>query len=326
MANSILVPLDGSTFAEHALPVAEDYARRSGARLHLVQVHEPLTLPVNPAGLAAEYAEWEQAMKLQGEEYLRSTAAGCMERSGVAVRTELLEGAPANALATYATELDIGLIVMTTHGRGGISRAWVGSVADALVRRSRVPVLLLRPPTNALAARHALEARHTLIPLDGSDLAAQVIEPAVALATPGRTRFTLLRVLLPRPLLPARARTALAEQALAERERADALEQMETAAGGIRAAGYDVETVIVQDRMPAMAILDHAAENAVDLIAIATRGRGGWSRVALGSVADKVMRGAGVPVLVYRPPAELLAGTAKARVAEFSEELPRVVI
>jgi nucleotide-binding universal stress UspA family protein len=87
-----------------------------------------------------------------------------------------------------------------------------------------------------------------------------------------------------------------------EQERRTALEQLDAAAQRMRARGLDVDTVLVEDAMPAAAILEFAAENAVDMIALATRGRGGWSRVALGSVADKVMRGSLLPVLLYRPP------------------------
>jgi nucleotide-binding universal stress UspA family protein len=318
MPKAILVPLDGSTFAEHALPVAIDLARRTGSRLHLVQVHEQPAFPVDPNGLIAEYAEWEHAMMLREEEYLRATANRCMETAGLAARTELLEGPPANALATYANELESGMVVMTTHGRGGISRAWVGSVADALVRRCRVPVLLLRPPTTAGNGRDALLPRHVLIPTDGSALSERIIEPALALGTLGGARYTLLRVALPVPLVPVGS-TPGRQRELAERERMQAVHQLDAVARPLRARGIDVETVVVHDSLPATAILEFAAENAVDMIALATRGRGGWSRVALGSVADKVMRGSLLPVLLYRPPvpeaangAEAMAGAKRA--------------
>lgn len=303
MPNAILVPLDGSTFAEHALPMAMDIARRTGARLHLAQVHERVQWPVNSAGFAEDYASWEQAMRMQEEEYLRSIANRCMETAGLAVRTELLDGLPATALAAYARELDIGLILMTTHGRGGISRAWVGSVADALVRRSNVPVLLLRPATTT-HSREALAVRHILIPLDGSELSQQILDPATALGKLSGARYTLLRIALPVPLVPLRAvQTEQQTRELRDHERQQALEQLSAAAAMLRAEGLAVDTVVVNDPIPSTAILEFAAENSVDMIALATRGRGGWSRVALGSVADKVMRGSLMPVLLYRPTA-----------------------
>jgi nucleotide-binding universal stress UspA family protein len=74
-------------------------------------------------------------------------------------------------------------------------------------------------------------------------------------------------------------------------------------ASGLRSRGHEVETAIVNHVTPAAAILEFAAENAVDVVAIATHGRGGWTRLAVGSVADKVLRGSVMPVMLYRPPA-----------------------
>ena len=300
--NSILVPLDGSTFAESALPVALDVAQRKGARLHVVQVNEPVMLPVDPMGLP-DLSEWKRAAELQAEEYLQSIANRCVEEAGVSVRTEFLQGKTATALAMYVTEMDVGLIVMTTHGRGGINRVWMGSVADALVRRVRVPVLLLRPAPAGTNPQFA--ARHILVTLDGSDLATRAIERAVELGTVFGARYTLLRVVLPNPLVPAPLVYPRKDQLeLVARERSAAFGQLESEASILRARGLDVQTVVVEAHNPATAILQFALENDVDVIALATHGRGGWSRVALGSVADKVMRGSTIPVLLYRPGAE----------------------
>ena len=139
MPKPILVPLDGSTFSEHALPIAAQLARRSGAPLHLVRVHEVATALAPPDGVPAYDLRWDAALRLQDEEYLRAVAARCAEQEGITARTALLDGPVAAALAAFVAALDIGQIVMTTHGRGGISRAWVGSVADALCDVPRCP-------------------------------------------------------------------------------------------------------------------------------------------------------------------------------------------
>jgi nucleotide-binding universal stress UspA family protein len=298
--NSILVPLDGSAFAECALPVAMDLARRMGARLHLVQVIEPLWAPVDPVGLP-DFSDWERAAQLRSEEYLQSTASRCMEQAGVSVRTERLDGPTATAIAMYAAEVDIGMIVMTTHGRGGLNRVWMGSVADALVRRVRVPILLLRPRPGE-SAEQPLGLRHIVVPIDGSDLSTRAIERAVELGTPFGARYTLLRVVLPNPLVPMPLVYPRKDQMeLVARERSTAFAQLESEATLLRARGFDVQTIVVEGHSPAMAILQFAFEHDVDMIALATHGRGGWSRMALGSVADKVMRGSTIPILLYRP-------------------------
>jgi len=309
MSVNILLPLDGSAFSEHALPAALELARRLSARLHLVHVHEP-PMPLAADGAAVVEAELSASLRGQEEEYLRSAANRCQETAGVATRTELLEGPVATALASYSHDVAIDLVVMSTHGRSGISRAWVGSVADAVVRRSAVPVLLLRPHDHQEPA--PLECRHILVPLDGSSLAEGILGPVSLLCRVFGPRFTLLRVVPPMQVEAGGSGPAVLTQAPAAIERAVAIARayLETVAASWRAAGASVETAVQVHSIPAVAILDYAGTHAVDLVTMATHGRGGWSRVALGSVADKVMRGTMMPVLLYRPPAAMPQGPA----------------
>jgi nucleotide-binding universal stress UspA family protein len=302
MPVNILLPLDGSAFSEHALPAALELARRLSGRLHLVRVHEP-PIPMAPDAAAVVEAELSENLRAQEEDYLRGVANRCLEASGLAARTELLEGPVATALATFINEIGIDLVVMTTHGRSGISRAWVGSVADAVVRRSAVPVLLLRPHDHH--APEPLACSHILVPLDGSPLAEGILGPVELLCRAFKPRFTLLRVVPPLQVEAAASGPAVLTQAPAAVERAvaGAREYLETVAAAWRSAGATVETAVQVHSIPAVAILDYAATHAVDLVTMATHGRGGWSRVALGSVADKVMRGTMMPVLLFRPPA-----------------------
>lgn len=304
MAKTILVPLDGSTFAEHAVPVAMALARSAGARLHLVQVHEVPVVPTSPDLLVPYDAQWDSALRQQEEEYLQSVANRIAERAGLQSRTELLSGPAEMALATYAREMEVDLVVMTTHGRSGLSRMWLGSVADGVIRRSQVPVLLLRPSHAELDYEEELRPAHILCPLDGSELSRGIIDAALWIGGLSEARYTLLRVTLPIPLLRPQIVTPESgnEARLMEEEQSHVRAEMEQLAAPLRARGLQVETAVVSHGVPAVAILDYAATHAVDLIALATHGRGGWSRLALGSVADKVLRGSMMPVLVYRPP------------------------
>jgi nucleotide-binding universal stress UspA family protein len=307
MARKILVPLDGSPFAENAVAVALDAARRTGARLHLVQVHEPATPRSWPDGQAMYDERWDGALRAREDEYLRSLAHRCMERAGVAPVTELLDGPVAASLAGYATEMGIDRIIMTTHGRGGISRAWMGSVADALVRRASVPILLVRPKTDEADWDRPFSLNHVLVPLDGSDLSAAILQPAVELAQLTGAQLTLLRVVLPLPFVAAPYTAGPSfNQEGASQSRVNAIQYLKAVAEPLRQRGLRVEVDTLFHTSPAIGILDYAATHSVDTIAMATHGRGGWSRVALGSVADKVMRGSMMPVLLYRPPAELV--------------------
>src|SRR5688500_16609867 len=150
MLERILLPLDGSLFSEQALHVAARIAWRANAELHLVKVRPLATglLSADPQAAAATL----QRESAGDREYLERVAAR-LRAPGRRVHTNVLTGTPTIALSGYVTDTQIDLVVMTTHGRGGLSRAWLGSVADRLVRTTSVPVLLLRPRDGAGLAR-----------------------------------------------------------------------------------------------------------------------------------------------------------------------------
>lgn len=190
---SILVPLDGSPLAEQALPIAQAIAERARCKLKLVLVHEPLILPEpGPA-----YTKVELAMLKANREYLKSVTARVRERLGKSVSSAVLRGLPvARTLATYIQELAPDLMVMTTHGRGGLRRAWLGSVTDQLIRSSEIPILVVRPGEEG-AAKPGAQLSELLIPLDGSPLAEAALEPAMELARLWDAEITLVQVVPP---------------------------------------------------------------------------------------------------------------------------------
>ncbi len=305
MHPAILVPIDGSPFSEQALPTALAIARRTGARVHLVQVHEPWIAAPPFAELPPYDPVWERGIREQESLYLDELADRCREDAGVDVHAEVIDGPVADALAGYAAEVNVELIVMTTHGRGGFSRLWLGSVADGLVRKATRPVLLLRPddePVDPTDTARAPALDHVLVPIDGSEFSKQVIGRAIALGKPLGARFTLLRVISPAfaPGWPHQPPPLPTPPDLA-RERARAEESLEMIAEGLRAQKLRVKTAVVIHTRPAVGIIEFARDGGVDLIAMTTHGRGGWSRVALGSVADKVLRGTSTPLVLYRP-------------------------
>ena len=205
-------------------------------------------------------------------------------------------------LASYAATANSDLIVMTTHGRGGLERFWLGSVADALVRASPVPVLLVRPDEHHPAAQPPT-FRKILIPLDGSALAEQVLEPALMLGAPMEAEYTLLHVVQPRVLVRWGAFTTPTDLDFeaTQRRQIDAQHYLERVARPLRATGKQVILRVVVAEQAAPAILEEARQHGIDLIAIATHGRSGLGRLLLGSVADKVVRRTDVPLLLYRP-------------------------
>jgi nucleotide-binding universal stress UspA family protein len=298
MSRSILIPLDGSSFSEQALPLARTVAGRQGARLEIVHVHDrqsdaewELLTPFRYAGLERSEREWDGAEKQHEEEYLHGQLDGSV--------CKVLEGPIVASLEEEIAAADPDLIIMTTHGRGGFSRAWLGSVADQLIREAHKPILLVRGSEEEPKAVDAKLDR-ILIPLDGSPLAESVLAHAMSLAEPETSRITLLRVVAP-------AYVATEFNALAESEKV-LQERVETAhaylgdlATRLSVEGYLVDTDVVVSSLPAATILDYARRHQVELICMATHGRSGVKRLLLGSVADKVLRAAEIPILIYRP-------------------------
>ncbi len=306
MIRSVLVPLDGSSFSEHALPLASRIARRAGARLHLARVHHALPPPfaippgsVDEVDLVIRNREnaslQDAARRLDGESFRQLT-------------TELLDGEVAAALSARAADTD--LVVMTTHGRGPLGRFWLGSVADQLIRVLPVPVLLVRPRESLPEFSREPDCKRMLLPLDGTPLSERILEPALEVGTLLGSSFTLVRVVKPALIenyLPESGTfvgmTDSMLDRLSELQRGverEARSYLETVAGRLADRGVKVQTRVLVEEQPAAGIL-REAETDADVIALATHGRRGLPRLLLGSVADKLVRGCALPVLLYRP-------------------------
>jgi nucleotide-binding universal stress UspA family protein len=301
MFRRVLVPLDRSPLAEQALGQGVAIAEASGATLDVVSVYEPIVLGV-PQQEVLDQAGWDVA-----RQYLEGIAAELASSTAVPTTHATPTGKAIECISTRAREIDADLIVITSHGRTGLSRMWLGSVADGLIRGSQVPVLLLRP-TNATTERplaHRLY-EHILIPLDGSTPSEGVVPAALSLAKCCGARVSLLHVVQLVPLVSAHAVTPFAytspvfnDVAIAQMK-AGAQEQLDAVAARIRDEGTEVEVHLVVEMSAAQTILEFARSHGVDVIAMATHGRGA-SRLFVGSVADKVLRGSDLALLAYRP-------------------------
>lgn len=299
---SILVPLDGSPFAEHALPLATRIAERTGGKLRLVLVHELAPMPIDPFATKV-YAGMELAARRSERAYLRRIQARLRERGTRLSSAVTLTGAPGPALSQYVQELGVDLVVMATHGRGGVRRAWLGSVADQLIRTLHVPVLLVRPSEGEQNAQRSPAANQILVPLDGSALAEEAIPAAVVLARALKLEISLVRV-VPPVLLSSDSMLPFPstyDEELSATCREQAQDYARDLAERLRDQGLRATGTATLGWYAADAILGLAGPEHVAMVVIATRGRGGLRRLALGSVADKIVRGAEVPVLVYRP-------------------------
>lgn len=304
MLANILVPLDGSTLSEQAVPLAERLARRSGAVLHIVRIHvAPTRPPVSLEGMPVTDPGADEARWQSERAYVRRIRVRLGPRAGLPTRIAVLSGPVAEVLTTYATLKRIDLIVMATHARHGLARSWMGSVADEVLRFSRVPVLLVRGGEPAAEAAPPQERPRILIALDGSPIAERVLEPAASLGRALEAECTLLRVVNPLGLmgdLPAVLAPRMA-RAMAAQQEIEAKDYLNEIAWWIHDRGVDAKTRVVISEHPARAILAEAERERAAFIAMGTHGRSGVSRMLMGSVAGQVLQGTRIPLLLYRP-------------------------
>ncbi len=283
----ILVPLDGSELAAKALPVAEGLCRQLSAHLDLVSVLQPTVLPYVGSGM---YVPGEVYMRIDTERtqdvemYLAATAAK-MREHGVTSQTHLRRGDPASGVLDTAQELGTMLIVMTTHGRTGLARFALGSVADRLVRGGVAPVLLMRSFPETI---HGQDFSHALIPLDGSPLAeAPVFSLVPQLAGAVLRTITLLRVADPRD--GEDGRQVCEDYLTAIRQRlVDRLGDRECA----------ISVLVRSGKNPADSIVETSQDGECDLVLMATHGETGVGRLAFGGVTDRVLRDGTMPLLL----------------------------
>jgi nucleotide-binding universal stress UspA family protein len=299
MYRVIMVPTDGSGFDREAIRVALRIADRTAARVRLVRVLATGTFfgvaaEGTPLPLDVSRSERDSALS-----ELYSLAAECRATSKADICVDLHAGPVSDVLQGYARRNAVDLIVMSTHGRSGISRLSLGSVTDSLIRHTTIPVLVVKPPTSYLNPQMVDGFKRIIVPLDGSVLAEQILPRVLTLAKLEDAEITLLNVLIPEsysqkeivdPVMPWWDKDVATAQAYLFR-----------IAGELRRDGASVTTDIVIAENVASAIRDFAAREKADLIAIATHGRGGLARMLRGSVADAIMHSGRMSMLVLKP-------------------------
>ncbi len=292
MYQKILIPLDGSEHSEAALALAADLARRTRAQVHLVTAIE--------AEMSYAFEGWETSVADWSQAYHEDVIARLKEGGVSPVTARVVYGGAAEAIEREADEVQADVVVMATHGRGALSRAWLGSVADSFVRRTDLPVILVHPEGEGTDDVAALDT--IVVPLDGSELSEAALDRALELAELFGSGFHLTRVVpfpleLASPYLP---HTATLNQQMLDDAKSEAADYLEKRAETLRIRGLRATTAVVVDQQPARGILSELAAVDGDAVAMSTHGHRGFRRMVLGSTADKVVRGCHKPVLLLR--------------------------
>jgi nucleotide-binding universal stress UspA family protein len=294
MYEKIVVPLDGSELAERALDYVTGLAIASRAQVTLLQA----CAPDQPE------AERIHRVYLQHlEEVFRSRLedAGSEEAR---VGSTVLFGHPAEEILAYAEKNRVGLIAMTTHGRSGVRRWALGSVAARVARHSPVPVWLVRTDVPEEVIRSEWPERRILVPLDGSERAEQVLPYVADHARTGGAEVVLLRVLEPLSTLAVYAPSMFANwEELAEQMMADQQKECDRYFGDLESRLGDEGIRVRSQTLFGNVwneIISYIEKEGFDLVALTSHGRSGIARWAVGSVAETLLRKCPVPLLLVR--------------------------
>lgn len=295
---TVLVPLDGSELAEKALGVGVELARALPVQLVLVRA----TFQLNSAALSgaesAALATAREHTDLQQARHAMEDLRARLAQQGVVAQTVTRPGSPADVIVDVAARRQADLIVMTTHGHTGMERLLFGSVAADVLRRAPIPLFVV---PRAVRPDWAANVPHRfLVLVDGSPVSERVLEPAGLLGRTLQPEIVLLTVLDPAPVSTYAHMPHVAAQ-LREQQRRQGQEYLDSLSGRLAGDAASVRTLVVLARDTAQVIRNVATAEGCDVIAMASHGRGGFSRFLLGSTAADLVREAATPLLVVGP-------------------------
>jgi len=309
MYKKILVPLDGTQLAELALPYAKELSGRLNLDmtiLHVCSPEEQVFTSMHQSyidQIAKRIAN--QAMEIQ----LNTSSPD--EFKPIEAKGELVVGYPAEEILDYAKNHKIDFIIVATHGYSGLKRWRLGSVADKVLRASRVPILLVRTKTSDEVAYDKWPSKTLIVPLDGSGIAESVLPHVEILAKQrgiGPINVVLISIVeqptissdYPEASMPISWEEHV-EQTIAWLK-LGSKQYLEKIANRLTDSfGFKVKIRVLMGN-PAKEIIKYSNRHPFSLIVMATHGHSGIFRWTYGSVADRVLRGSSSPVFLVRPP------------------------
>ncbi|HWH77659.1 MAG TPA: universal stress protein [Candidatus Binatus sp.] len=300
MYKKILIPLDGSATAESVLPYARVCAQKLNASIELLTIVDVMDMARAASaadGLYLDRILEEETRRMS--DYLTKIAKSL---AGLAVEPRLEKGNAAEVIIETAAADKGALVMMATHGRSGLNRFLLGSVAEKVLRGTLNPLLLVRASAPTQINEEAA-LKTIVVPLDGSELAEAVLPAVEELAKKLDLEIVLLRIYA----VPYGAYTAgegfynpVNLEALLGRVRDETLEYLESKTEALKRKGVDKISFIAKEGLAADEIIAYGRETPDNLIAMCTHGRSGVRRWVLGSVTESVVRHSGDPVLIVR--------------------------
>ncbi len=291
---TVLVPLDGSELAERALHVVREVALATRARVLVVRVVEPPSLLT-----LGDRLEVEARLVREAEDYVNRVAEE-LRSVGISADTAV----PYDSDVPGAILEQIGLkkpdlVVMSTHGRSGLGRWIYGSVAEGVLARSPVPVLVIKAAAPPRPFMPTVKPPRILVPLDGSQYGEAALSAATELARIFEGTLVLVRV-VPVSQVALVPESPIAMQTVLDEELKAARDYLEGVATQLRQQG--IKAAIEIEVGPVIPrLLEVGRRVDADLIAISSHGRTGLAELIFGSVTLGLLRQAEVPLLVVRP-------------------------
>lgn len=286
----ILVPLDGSELAEKALAPVVALAEAFLAEIVLLRVVVPLSIKLDP--------DLYQRIIDGGQKEAKRYLSGIQLRSlfsRVSVEGETMVGKAANSILDYGQENEIDLIVISSHGRSGISRWVYGSVADKVLHQAACSLVIIHPQVETELFAH----KRILVLLDGSLQAERALGPALELAHEVAAEIVLLRVTEMPPILKEPVEGWPGVESVMKMAEQEARIYLWRVQESLINGRVQINTQVTTGPV-AESIIDMANEQQADLIVMASHGRSGVDRWVFGSVTEKTLRGAHCATLVIR--------------------------
>ncbi|MHC4375514.1 MAG: universal stress protein [Planctomycetota bacterium] len=294
----IVLTTDLSEDAQRPFAPVSELAKKLGARITLLHTIQLLTEPSQGGRLGTPVVppDYESETR-NAERALEKLAESLPSDLDVSVRVVTCTNT-AESIAQYAEEHNASLVALSTHGRTGVRRLVLGSVAEGVLRHSSVPVLCF-PQGDSDREDERTDIRGILLTTDLSSEALRPFSPVLELAKSLGARITALHVVSQLTAIPYGAPLAppiTSPDLPQEVEKAQrSLEEQCSSLG----SGVDLDMQVISHESPAKGIVEFARKHEMDLIALSTHGRTGFRRLALGSVADDVLRDSSVPVLSF---------------------------
>ncbi len=299
MFNPILVPLDGSLLAECVLPHVVAIARAFDARIILLRVLEKNK--ANGTAQMFDLLNW-QLKKTAAKLYLEKISAR-LQKFGLRIENAVLEGLVAESITEYAISRGAKLVILSSHGRSGLSQWGLSSITQKIIFSAPTSVLIIRAQTPIESESLERKYLRMLVPLDGSRRAENVLPMVTLLARFHQSRISIVHVVktpeMPRQMPLAREDVELSEQVVA-RNREEAIRYLDQVRLHSPLEGIDVQTHLLTSDNAAAALHELAEKEGIDMVALSAHGYSGNSQWPYGSMVNNFILYSKVPVLIVQ--------------------------